>query len=164
MENKTLKRPVLTVLLFFIIGLAFYVMWDREFPFTSKDPDRSAEKSEQTTGPMYSLQPLVVELSGTYINVIPAEEGGQPRLGTRKKYLWLTIDLELRDKGAVSFLKKKKDLIIPAVTSAASSKKAKDIETVEGKTALGNEIAEKLNESLQQECVVRVHFKDFVIQ
>jgi flagellar basal body-associated protein FliL len=163
METRILKRPILTVLLFIIIGLAFYLLWSREFSFESTQQIHPADKSDQIF-PVYSLEPLVVELGGTYIQVIPADDGGKPRLGTRKKHLGLTMDLELTDKDAVGLLQKKKDQIISIITNVAATKKAKDIETVDGKTALGNEIVEKLNESLQKACVIRVLFKDFIVQ
>lgn len=164
MKKKTLPRPVLSFLFFVILGVAFFIMWGRQMPFEAKTKKAADEKAAQKTGTVYSLEPLVVELAGRYLNVTKVEEGKRPQIGTRKKYLRIGVDLELKDETAAKELEKQLDQIRDAIREIASSKKVKDIENVEGKTALSHEIADKLNIILQKHIVTNAFFSEFIIQ
>ena len=101
------------------------------------------------------MEPLVVELAGRYLNVTKVEEGKRPQIGTRKRYLRIAIDLELENERAVTELEKQLDQIRNAIPEIVSSKKVKDIENAEGKTALGKEISDKLNIIFKKHAVGR---------
>jgi flagellar basal body-associated protein FliL len=164
MKKKTLSRPVLSFLFFVILGVAFFIMWGKQMPFDAKTKKAADEKAVQKTGTIYSLEPLVVELAGRYLNVTKVEEGKRPQIGTRKKYLIIAVDLELKNEIAVKNLEKQLDQVRDAIREIASSKKVKDIENIEGKTALSNEIADKLNIILQEHTVTNAFFAEFIIQ
>jgi flagellar basal body-associated protein FliL len=164
MKKKTLSKPVATFLFFVILGVAFFVMWGKQMPFDAKTKKVGEEKSTKDTGTVYSLEPFVVELAGRYLNVTKVEEGKRPQIGTRKKYLRIAVDLELKNDMAVIELEKQLDQIRNIIPEIVSLKKVKDIENVEGKTALGNEIADQLNIILKEHAVTNVFFAEFIIQ
>jgi flagellar basal body-associated protein FliL len=164
MKKKTLPRPVLSFLFFVILGVAFFIMWGKQMPFDTKAKKTADKKAVQNTGTVYSLEPLVVELAGRYLNVTKVEEGKRPQIGTRKKYLKIAVDLELKDEMAVKNLEKQLDQIRDAIREITSSKKVKDIENVEGKTALSDEIVYKLNRILQEDTITNAFFAEFIMQ
>lgn len=122
------------------------------------------EKSAQRTGPVYSLEPLVVELAGRYLKVSRGEEGRQPLISTRKKYLCIVVDLELKDEKAIIAVKKRLPQIRDAISEKASSKTVKDIEKIDGKKVLSDEIFIKLNRILREDIVTDVFFSEFTVQ
>jgi len=97
-------------------------MWGKQMPFDTKTKKAADEEAVQKTGTVYSLEPLVVELAGRYLNVTKVEEGKRPQIGTRKKYLKIAVDLELNNETAVKNLEKQLDQIRNAIREIASSK------------------------------------------
>ena len=164
MKKKTLPKPVLIFLFFAILGVAFFINWGKQMPFDTKTKKAADEKAVQQTGTVYPLEPLVVELAGRYLNVTKVEEGKRPQIGTKKKYLSIAVDLELKNEMAVKELEKQLDQVRDAIREIASSKKVKDIENVEGKTAFSKEIVNKLNRILQEDTITNVFFAEFIIQ
>lgn len=164
MKKKTLPKPVLIFLFFAILGVAFFINWGKQMPFDTKTKKAVDENVVLKTGTVYSLEPLVVELAGRYLNVTKVEEGKRPQIGTRKKYLSIAVDLELKNEMAVKELEQQLDQVRDAIREIASSKKVKDIENVEGKTAFSNEIVNKLNRILQEDTITNVFFAEFIIQ
>ncbi len=164
MWKKPLPKSVLKLLFFVVIGMAFFVMWGRQLPFDSKTKKGTGEKVVRNAGPVYSLEPIAVELAGRYLEVTKGEEGKRPQIGTRKKYLSMAVDLVLTNEKAVEELEKQLVQIRGAISEIASSNEVKDIENAEGKKALGNEIVCKVNGILQQDMVTKIFFVEFIIQ
>ena len=163
MKKKKLSKPILNLLFFVLLGVGFFIMWNKQMPFDTKS-EKAAEEPVQKTGTIYSMDPLVVELAGRYLNVSKVEEGKRPQIGTRKRYLRIAIDLELENEMAVTEVEEQLDQIRDTLLEIISSKKVRDIENVEGKTALGNEIADKLNIIFEKHVVTNVFFEEFIIQ
>lgn len=163
MQKKTVPKSVRNFLFFVVLGLAFFVMWGRQFQFDSKIKNKADENAVQKTGPICSLEPFVVELAGRYLKVNKVEEGRPPYVGTRKRYLSAAIDLELRDEKALEVFETRRDEIRVVVSQIACSKNVKDVEIAKGKTALGNEIATKINSILGEDIVTKVFFAEFII-
>ncbi len=161
------KRPksfALNLLFFVLLGLLFVLMWRNEILFDSGSEEVIDQAVREKVGPLHSLHPILIELSGRYLDVIPQPDGKAPKLGTKKRYLGLTIDLELKKEQTVELVRKHQDQITGVLSAVASGKRVKDIETTEGKQMLADEIREKLNQVLPEPCVARIHFKDFVIK
>jgi len=82
-----------------------------------------------------------------------------------RRYLKLTLDVEVKGPGAVGEMEKNMSKIRDAILLLLSSKKNEDLNTMEGKISLRREIAERINQSLGGEPkVARVYFTEFVIQ
>ncbi len=163
MQKKTLPKSVLNVMFFIIMGLVFCVMWGKELPFDAMLKKGAEEKAVQKKVSEYSLEPIVVELAGRYLKVDKAEEGTRPHVGTRNKYLKIAIGFELKNETAAKELENRLIQVRDAVTELASSKKFQDIETVEGKAALGDEIVVKLNSILQEDSINKAFFAEFIV-
>ncbi len=82
-----------------------------------------------------------------------------------RRYLKLTVDVEVKGPGAVADMNENMSKIRDAVLMLLSSKKKEDISSLEGKITLRREIAERINQSLGgAPKVVQVYFTEFVIQ
>ena len=147
-----------------MIGLAFFVLWGKQFQFDSKDGKDGESGIVQESQELYSLDPIVVELAGRYLNVEENEDGGPPRIGSRKKYLGVTVNLALKNKTVREELEKKLPQIRDTVTEITSSKNVGDIATADGKASLQAEIKSGLNNILGEQGVNKVFFSDFIIQ
>jgi len=164
MSKKTTSNSVLTFLFFALIGVSFFLLWGKQFNFDFETEKDVATEAVQETGEIYSLEPIVVELAGLYLKVEENENEGPPRIGTGKKYLGVTVNLELENKTMREILEKKLPQIRDAVSEIISSKDVRDIETAKGKISLQTEIAGRLNSILGEEGVSKVFFADFIIQ
>ena len=164
MPRKTTSNSALTFLFLALIGVAFFILWGKQFNFNFETEKDAANEAVQETGEIYSLEHIVVELAGRYLKVEENENEGPPRIGTGKKYLRITVDLELKNKTMREDLEKQLPQIRGAVSEIASSKNARDIETTKGKTSFQDEIAGRLNSILGEEGVSKVFFADFIIQ
>jgi flagellar protein FliL len=82
-----------------------------------------------------------------------------------RRYLKVTIDVEVKGAGAVADVEKNMSKIRDAILLLLSSKQKDELSTMEGKISLRREIAERINQSLGGEPkVARVYFTEFVIQ
>jgi len=82
-----------------------------------------------------------------------------------RRYLKLTLDVEVKNAAAVAEVQKNMSKIRDAILLLLSSKQRDDLTSMEGKITLRREIAERINQSLGGEPkVVRVYFTEFVIQ
>ncbi len=104
----------------------------------------SASKNLQTA----ALEPFLVNLADP--------------LG--KRYIKLTIEVELASPEVADELSKQRPKIRDGVIMLLSSKTYADLATAESKLTLQNEIVARLNQILGGPKVVRVFFTDLVIQ
>ncbi|WP_456324311.1 flagellar basal body-associated FliL family protein [Desulfonauticus submarinus] len=114
---------------------------------------KQKEKQEETKeeeGPteIYTLPSFIVNLADP--------------LGRR--YLKLSMDVELKNKKVVEEMEKKLPQIKDAIILLLSSKTFTDISTVKGKLELKSEIVARLTQILGQGKVLRVYFTELVVQ
>lgn len=164
MPRKTTSNPVLTFLFFSLIGVAFFILWGKQFNFDPETEKDAANKAVEEAGEIYSLDPIVAELAGRYLKVEENAKEGPPRIGTGKKYLGVTVGFELKNETVRVDLEKRLPQIRDAISEIISSKNARDIETAEGKASLQAEMAASVNSVLGEEGVSKVFFADFIIQ
>ncbi|MBT8763640.1 flagellar basal body-associated FliL family protein [Desulfohalobiaceae bacterium Ax17] len=117
-------------------------------PQGEQQAQQEKQPAEQGPTEMYSLPPFVVNLADP--------------LGRR--YLKLSLDVELIDKKTVEVLEKKLPKVKDTILLLLSSKSFADIDSMEEKIQLKNEIVERLNQILGKAKVVRVYFTEFVVQ
>jgi len=164
MQKKPLPKAVLQLLFFLLVGVAFFVMWGKAFHPDSRTKKNADNNAVEQVGPLYSLEPVVVELAGRYLSVTKVEEDKRPYIGTRKRYLKIALNLELKDEKTIQELEKNLPQVKKAVSEIASSKTVNNIESVEGKTAFRVEIMGKLNSIFQEDLITNVFFAEFIIQ
>ncbi len=153
-QSKKLMLIIIIISVVFmgIMGAGFYVLWNKVVPPDTEvqlDPEQSEEdKEDNTIRPVHSLTTFVVNL---------ADRGGS-------RFLRTTLDLELTDEATVEEVKQRLPQIRNAVLMILPSKTSKGVKTTEGKTALRDEIMEKLNSFLKNGSVTNIYFTEFVIQ
>ncbi len=81
-----------------------------------------------------------------------------------KKYLKTKIALELSGEMALEEIIRRKVMIRDVILMHLSSKTFEDINTVDGKIELRNELVMRLNQSLHGAAIRKIYFTEFVIQ
>ena len=155
MSNKVLLL-LIGVLLIFMIGMGggLFLMWNKLSAITVQANAGNGDKSNQEAilenplGPIVSLDTFIVNL---------ADKGG-------KRYLRLTMDLELDNPELESEIQKRMPQVRDSILMILPSKHFADISSVEGKIALRDEILVGLNGFLLQGQVSKIYFKEFVVQ
>ena len=108
----------------------------------SRDPN-------SMVGDMYKLDPFVVNLS-------------EPK-GSR--YLKTTIQLEMEDKPDLNAeLERRSAQMRDVILALLTSKSSHDLQALEGKFRLREELLSRINALLVNGTVIRVYFTEFVIQ
>ncbi len=150
------KLPVilLAVILLLIAGLAggMFMIWGKLSALsTAREAGGGAEAGRakpEEIKPVVSLDTFIVNL---------ADPGGS-------RYLRVTMDLEAEGKAAADEIGKRVPQMRDAVLMILPAKRYADISTLEGKTALREEIIGALNGMLGSAAISRIFFKEFVIQ
>ena len=153
MSNKLIFLLV-SVLLIVTIGLAagFFMMWSKLSSLNtqanaSANPD-GGQIQAATIGPLFSLDTFIVNL---------ADEA-------RNRYLRVTLDLELIEATDADKLAERLPQVRDSILMILPSKRFEDIASMEGKTALRDEIIAKLNSLYAKEVVSNIFFTEFVVQ
>ena len=153
MSNKLIFLLV-SVLLIVTIGLAagYFMMWSRLSSLNtqanaSANPD-GGQIQAATIGPLFSLDTFIVNL---------ADEA-------RNRYLRVTMDLELIEATDADKLAERLPQVRDSILMILPSKRFEDIASMEGKTALRDEIIAKLNSLYAKEVVSNIFFTEFVVQ
>jgi flagellar protein FliL len=107
----------------------------------SKDPNAMV-------GEMFKLAPFVVNLN-------------EPR-GNR--YLKTTIQLEMDSEALLAELERRSAQLQDVILSLLTSKSSKELQALEGKFRLREELLSRINALLVNGVVTRIYFTEFVIQ
>ena len=106
------------------------------------------QEMQQGLGIIFPMDTFIVNL---------ADEGG-------KRYLRITMDLELTQGTVADDLKKRLPQVRDSILMVLPSKRFEEIRTVEGKTNLRNEIIANLNGLFGKESISNIYFTEFVVQ
>ena len=155
------KMPVIIAIVSFvfmgIMGTGLFIMWsklsslDRVVnPVAEKESEDVKEEGEKEDmlGPIYALETFIANL---------ADEGG-------KRYIRVTMNLELKDAVVKEELEKRLPQIRDAVLMLLPTKKHEDIQNIEGKIVLRNEIMTRLNSLFKEDRIANLYFTEFVVQ
>jgi flagellar FliL protein len=155
MSNKILVLLIGVMMLLMLgLGGGLFMMWNQMSALNAQSvaddgeqPDEVAS-SGQPLGPIFSLDTFIVNL---------ADKGGT-------RYLRVTMDLELDNSELEDELNKRLPQVRDSLLMILPTKRFEDISTVQGKTALRDEILETLNGYLAQGKITNIYFKEFVVQ
>jgi flagellar FliL protein len=145
---------VIAVMLVVTIGLAagFFMMWGKLSEINTQAPPTANVDINQNQmaqlGPLYSLETFIVNLAD--------EE--------RNRYLRVTMDLELVAPTDTDKLDQRLSQIRDRILTILPSKRFDEIASVEGKTALRDEIIGKLNSLFPRTVITNIFFTEFVVQ
>lgn len=106
------------------------------------------QKAQQSLGTIFPLDTFIVNL---------ADQNG-------KRYLRVTMDLELSDGVVVRDMKQRLPQMRDSILMVLPSKRFEDIRTIEGKIRLRNEIIANLNSIFGKESITNIYFTEFVVQ
>jgi flagellar protein FliL len=81
-----------------------------------------------------------------------------------RRYLKLTMDVELKDAGAVADFNGALPKVRDAVILLLSSKTFADLASMESKLQLKSDLADRLNQAVGEGKVLRVYFSELVVQ
>ena len=151
--SKTMLIIIISVVVLFMgtVGAGFFILWNKinqipQNPAIAEDV--AVEEEENDIGPLYSLDTMIVNL---------ADHGG-------KRYLRVTMALELSDPDALSTIESRLPQIRDAILMILPTKKYGDVSTTEGKIALRSEVMEKINSLMTKGQVNNIYFTEFVVQ
>ena len=151
--SKTMLIIIISVVLLFMgtVGAGFFILWNKISQIPQNPAiadDVSVEEDENTIGPLYSLDTMIVNL---------ADHGG-------KRYLRVTMALELSDPEALTTIDSRLPQVRDAVLMILPTKKYDDVSTTEGKIALRTEVMDKINALMTKGQVNNIYFTEFVVQ
>ncbi len=154
MNKKTIIIIAVVAILFLtIIGAGFFMMWNKMSSVVAKTQNTPAQdietkENDSDIGAVYSLDSFIVNLSG---------DGG-------KRYLRVTMEMEMDNEKLSEEMAKRLPQIRNAILMILPEKKYEDISDKKGKTALGEEIINTVNELLKTGTIKNIYFTEFVIQ
>ena len=152
--NKKAMIIMATVAFVFmtLVGGGFYMMWMKiaslQPPEEITEEEMEEEAETVVIGEMFPLDTFVVNL---------ADPKG-------KRYLRTTMQLELAPEQTVETFEQRLPQIRDIILTVLPTKQSQEIRTVDGKTALRQEIMFRLNDLLKVESVANIYFTEFVIQ
>ena len=153
MSNKIMLL-VIAVMLVVTIGLAagFFMVWsklsDLSTPANGVANTETDQSQTAQLGPLFSLDTFIVNLADP----------------ERNHYLRITMDLELATPTDTEKLNERLPQIRDRILMILPSKRFEEIASMEGKTALRDEIIGKLNGLFPTEVISNIFFTEFVIQ
>ena len=159
MSNKILIILIGVMMVFmFGLGGGLFMMWHKmsameaQAKSAAEDSEQADEDTpvpvEELLGPIFSLDTFIVNL---------ADPGG-------KRYLRVTIDLELDSEELESEIKKRLPQMRDSILTILPSKRFEDISSAKGKTALRDQMMERINGLLARGQITNIYFKEFVVQ
>ena len=159
MSNK-LIIILIGVMMLLVLGLGggLFMMWNKlsvvEARTQPEGPDGEPVVEEEQVpvekllGPIVSLETFIVNL---------ADQGG-------KRYLRMTIDLELDSEDLEPEINKRLPQVRDSILTILPTKRFEDISSASGKTALRDQMLERINGLLANGKVTNIYFKEFVVQ
>jgi flagellar FliL protein len=151
--SKTVMIIIISVVLLFMgmVGAGFFILWNKISQMPQASPmaeELPLEEEENVIGPLYTLETMIVNL---------ADHGG-------KRYLRVTMALELSDPEAVATIESRLPQIRDAILMILPAKNYDDISTTDGKITLRNQVMEKINSLMTKGRVNNIYFTEFVVQ
>jgi flagellar protein FliL len=155
MSNKIIVLLIGVVMVLMLgLGGGLFMMWNKLASMNTQSVANAGEQPkldgglEHSLGPIFSLDTFIVNL---------ADKGGN-------RYLRVTMDLELGNPNLETEIAKRMPQVRDSILMILPTKRFEDISTVQGKTALRDEILATLNGYLAQGKITNIYFKEFVVQ
>lgn len=142
-KNLTIAIMILILILFVLMGMLFYV-GDDQFKFFG---DKGFNKKDVIVNEelnIYPMEPFVSNLSG------------------ESRYLRIKLNLNVHDEDFFDDLYEQNVALRELILRRISQKSRKEIETIEGKNKLLQEIKEIINTYLGKDVVKEIYLSDFV--
>lgn len=153
MSNKILMILIGVMMLFmFGLGGGLIMMWNKLSAMESQVQGTSDSETsvpvKEMVGPIFPLDTFIVNL---------ADKGG-------KRYLRTTLDLELDSAELESEVTKRLPQVRDSILTILPTKRFEDISSEQGKTALRDQMLNRINDMLAKGKITNIYFKEFVVQ
>lgn len=139
------------VLFMGMVGAGFYILWNKMSTPIQNPAELEEEvvkEDEAIIGPLYPLKTMIVNL---------ADRSG-------KRYLRVTMELELSDDKMVESMDKRLPQIRDTILMILPTKTFEDISTTPGKIRVRNEMMDKINSLFVNGSITNIYFTEFVVQ
>ena len=143
---------IIMLLVLLLLGGGGFAAYKFYFQEQTDTPTEMADAQLEEANP---ADAMVVTLPSFLVNL-------SDPLGRR--YIKLTLDVEVTDQDAASVLESASAKVRDAVILLLSSKSYADLASLESKLLLKNELVTRLNQIIGSSKVVRVYFTELVIQ
>ena len=151
------KGLIILIVCFLIIVMAvgggLFVLWGKVSNSTPETVEKAGEVAPKKDGKL--MVKVLLSLETFVVNL--ADPGG-------KRYLRVSMALELNDKDFVEEAKKATPQIRDKILMILPAKKFKDIRTSSGKDSLRKEIIAELAPLLKNCKITNLYFQEFVVQ
>lgn len=154
-KKKGKLKWILLALLLLILGGAGYFGYTYFLGGDGQEEEKQEETPEEAAPEVDPDKTQIVDLEPFVVNL-------NDPLGRR--YLRTTLKVEVIDSQAAQDVEKHMARVRDSIILLLSSKSYSQLDTMEKKIRLRNEIVERLNQFIGQGRVVRVYFSEFVIQ
>ena len=159
MSNKIIVILIGVIVVFMLgLGGGLFMMWNKlsametQAQGSAEDGEQADQDTpvpvEELLGPIFPLDTFIVNL---------ADKGG-------KRYLRITIDLELDGKELESEVAIRLPQVRDSILTILPTKRFEDISSERGKTALRDQMLARINGMLARGQITNIYFKEFVIQ
>lgn len=150
------KKKLLIIILVFVLlllgggGFGVYYFFLAPKPPSAEELAKKEVKKnkEPEVLPVFSLKPFVVNL---------ADSKG-------RRYLKVTMKLELSSDDLLEEVKKRQPQIRDVILTLLSSKTSDEVESMEGKFLLRQEIIKRVNTFLVTGKITKIYLEEFVVQ
>ena len=155
MSNKILVL-LIGVMMVLLLGLGggLFMMWNQLSALNAQTMANAVDEGgangdmDHPVGPIFSLDTFIVNL---------ADKDGN-------RYLRVTMDLELGSPDMESEVTQRLPQVRNSILMILPSKRFADINTMQGKTSLRDEMMETINAYLLTGKITNIYFKEFVVQ
>ncbi|MCA1743192.1 MAG: flagellar basal body-associated protein FliL [Desulfonatronovibrio sp.] len=151
-KSGKLKWLILILILGVLAGAGYF---GYNYFMNQDDPEEENQAESQDQGQQELKSYEVVDLEPFVVNLADP-------LGRR--YLRTTLKVEVIDGKASKDVQQHMARVRDSIILLLSSKSYSDIDTMEEKIQLRNEIVERLNQFIGQGRVLKVYFSEFVVQ
>ena len=153
MSKKVLIIIIIAGLFFLAsMGGVFFLLWNKLASLESQNKEVVEEASEQeqtdSIGTIYSVDTFIANLASS----------------NGKRYLRVTMGLDYNENELAEELDGRLPQIRDSILMILTTKRFEEVDNIDGKIALRNEIIEKLNSFLQKGSINNIYFTEFVIQ
>lgn len=156
---KSLLRWILLGGAVIVLGVAGYFAWS----FLGRSPVNETPKVSAATAPQ-SSPAKKVEAARIICPLDPFVVNLMDRATVAKRYLKVTMALEVGDEEAKGKVEKNKTQLRDTIILLLTAQGFQDISSVEGKLGLKQEVLSRANQTLGLGTVLRVYFTEFVVQ
>ncbi|MBN2333710.1 MAG: flagellar basal body-associated FliL family protein [Deltaproteobacteria bacterium] len=131
-------------------GFAIYYFFLAPKPPTAEELAQmeAAKRPKPEILPVFSLKPFVVNLAG----------------GSGRRYLKVSMKLELSSEDLLAEIDKRQPQIRDVILTLLSSKTSDEVNSMEGKFILREEIVKRVNTFLITGKITKIYLEEFVVQ